>query len=153
MPIRTQNACVIIRKVDEHVIVESFEVNPPNATILGTVGRLIRSFPETAIWILVLQGQQSCSPIDGPPIERHAWCEVFGGESGAPWRRSPSWLIMRVVIQSIISGTRTYEFKAFMLYFMTSVPLLGDCMDLWRFPSLHGSQPCPTSPQTIGRRT
>ena len=181
IPIRTQNACVVIRKVDEHVIVESFEVNPPNATILGTVGRLIRCFPETAIRIpdetamnpffqrelaiflvnidveldgsvrlsarrggenretcdphyitqlltAVLRGQQGSSPANGPLIEKHTRYEVFGEKNGAPWRRSPSWLIMRVAIQSMVNGTD--EFKAFMLYFMTSVPLLGDCINL-----------------------
>ena len=181
IPIRTQNACVIIRKVLVHIIFESFEVNPPNSAILGTVGRLIRCFPETAIRIpdetamdpffqrelviflvnidveldgsvrfsqprggenretrdphyitqlltAILRGQQGSSPATGPPIEKRTRYEVFGGKNGAPWRRSPSWLIMRVAMQSMVDGAD--EFKAFMLYFMTSIPLLGDCTNL-----------------------
>ncbi|RDB23570.1 hypothetical protein Hypma_009270 [Hypsizygus marmoreus] len=49
-PIRAQNACVIIRKLEGSTIYESFEVEPPNAEVMGTAsGRLIRSFPGPAI--------------------------------------------------------------------------------------------------------
>ena len=181
IPIRTQNACVIIRKIVGHIIFESFEVDPPNSTILGTVGRIIRCFPETAIHVpdetamdpffqrelvtflvnidveldgsvrlskhrggekretsdphyitqlltAVLRGQQGSSPGTGPLIEKHMRYEVLGAERGAPWRRSPSWLIMRVAIQTMLDGTD--EFKPFMLSFMTSIVLLGDCTEL-----------------------
>ena len=49
IPVRMQNACLIIRKIQGHVLFESFEVDPPNAEVMGTIGRLIRSFPGPAI--------------------------------------------------------------------------------------------------------
>jgi len=81
----------------------------------------------TQLLTAVLRGQQGSSPGTGPLIEKRTRYEVFGAERGAPWRRSPSWLIMRVAIQAMLDGTD--EYKAFLLYFMTSIPLLGDCMD------------------------
>jgi len=49
IPVRMQNACFIIRKIPGHIVFESFEVDPPNAEVMGTIGRLIRSFPGPAI--------------------------------------------------------------------------------------------------------
>jgi hypothetical protein len=51
LPIRSQNACVIIRKKPEFVVFEIFEVDAPNSKIMGTVGKLIRAFPDKAISI------------------------------------------------------------------------------------------------------
>ncbi|KAG8950798.1 hypothetical protein FRC03_012736, partial [Tulasnella sp. 419] len=47
--IRAQNAGLIIRKDSKFVLFESFEVSPPNQTVMATKGRLLRSFPDTAI--------------------------------------------------------------------------------------------------------
>ena len=49
IPIRMQNTYFIIRKISEHIVFESFEVDPPNTEVMGTIGRLIRSFPRPAI--------------------------------------------------------------------------------------------------------
>ncbi|KAG8924836.1 hypothetical protein FRC02_010155 [Tulasnella sp. 418] len=49
--IRAQNAGVIIRKETEWVIFELFEVSAPNKDVMASRGRLIRSFPDSAIRI------------------------------------------------------------------------------------------------------
>ncbi|KAF7548331.1 hypothetical protein G7Z17_g7108 [Cylindrodendrum hubeiense] len=47
--VKAQNAGVIIRRTDESVIFEVFELSPTNASVHSTRGRLIRQFPATAI--------------------------------------------------------------------------------------------------------
>ncbi|KAK0208018.1 hypothetical protein DFS33DRAFT_1300737 [Desarmillaria ectypa] len=47
--INAQNACVIFRKQKKEVIYEAFEVMFPNEKVMGTVGKLISSFPGPAI--------------------------------------------------------------------------------------------------------
>ena len=49
LPIRAQNACLIMRKVSGAILFESFEVDPPNAKIMGTIGRVRRALPGPAI--------------------------------------------------------------------------------------------------------
>ncbi|KAF8063995.1 hypothetical protein FPV67DRAFT_1608613 [Lyophyllum atratum] len=48
IPVMTQNACVIVRRLEGSTVYESFEIDPPNAEVMGTKGRLIRSFPGPA---------------------------------------------------------------------------------------------------------
>ncbi|KAG6915979.1 hypothetical protein DXG01_009031 [Tephrocybe rancida] len=48
IPVRAQNACVFVRRLDAAVIYESFEVDPPNEQIMAPTGRLVRSFPGPA---------------------------------------------------------------------------------------------------------
>ncbi|KAG8923741.1 hypothetical protein FRC02_010929 [Tulasnella sp. 418] len=49
--IRSQNAGIVIRKGVKAVIIESFEVSPQNKAVMGTKGKLLRSFPEPAVQI------------------------------------------------------------------------------------------------------
>ncbi|RDB23567.1 hypothetical protein Hypma_009273 [Hypsizygus marmoreus] len=52
LPIRAQNACVILRKTEETMVYEAFEINPPNAEVMGTTGRLVCSYPGPAVTIV-----------------------------------------------------------------------------------------------------
>jgi len=54
-------------------------------------------------------------------IDDHVLCE---GNSEVPWRRSPLWLIIRVVLQTTLCEWNVEEcasFKAFMLYALSSI--------------------------------
>ena len=54
-------------------------------------------------------------------IDDHVLCER---NSGAPWRRSPLWLIIRVALQTTLCEWKVEEcagFKAFMLYALSSI--------------------------------
>lgn len=46
-----QNAGVLVRKVDDSVIFELFELSPTNASVFNARGRLIRQFPAAALSI------------------------------------------------------------------------------------------------------
>ncbi|KAG5349231.1 hypothetical protein C0989_005139, partial [Termitomyces sp. Mn162] len=48
IPIRAQNACVVIRRLETSTIYESFEIDPPNEQVMATKGRLVRLFPGPA---------------------------------------------------------------------------------------------------------
>ncbi|KAG6899347.1 hypothetical protein C0993_011063 [Termitomyces sp. T159_Od127] len=48
IPVRAQNACVIIRRLEASTIYETFEVDPQNEQVMATTGRLVRLFPGTA---------------------------------------------------------------------------------------------------------
>ncbi|EGO02914.1 hypothetical protein SERLA73DRAFT_70404 [Serpula lacrymans var. lacrymans S7.3] len=47
--IRAQNAGVVLRRSDHDVTFESFEVSPTAAAVIGTAGKLLCSYPGTAI--------------------------------------------------------------------------------------------------------
>ncbi|KAH7922509.1 hypothetical protein BV22DRAFT_1131369 [Leucogyrophana mollusca] len=47
--IRAQNAGLIVRRFDNETIFESFEVSPTAAAVMGTVGKLLCSYPGPAI--------------------------------------------------------------------------------------------------------
>ncbi|KAH0579582.1 hypothetical protein H2248_002433 [Termitomyces sp. 'cryptogamus'] len=51
IPVRAQNACLFIRRMDVKTIYESFEVDPPNKQIMASTGGLIRRFPGLAFEI------------------------------------------------------------------------------------------------------
>ncbi|KAG6887053.1 hypothetical protein C0992_001000 [Termitomyces sp. T32_za158] len=51
VPVRAQNACVIIRQLDAKNIYEFFEIDPPNEQVMAATGRLIRTFPGPALEI------------------------------------------------------------------------------------------------------
>ena len=186
-----QNACLIIRKIPGHVVFESFEVDPPNAEVMGTTGRLIRSFPGPAIWVpdatamdqsfqhelasfvarmdadsledsapfttkanstvleardtadphyitdlltSILRGLTDSHPADIQRIEKHTRNDILWDKTYTPWRRSPLWLIIRVAIQTtlcrVLGHSGTAEFKAFMIFFMASIPLSHGCNEL-----------------------
>lgn len=48
IPVRAQNACVVIRRLEVSTIYECFEVDPPNEHVMATEGRLARFFPGPA---------------------------------------------------------------------------------------------------------
>ncbi|KAG1750476.1 uncharacterized protein EDB91DRAFT_1107654 [Suillus paluster] len=47
--IRTQNAAVVLRKLDTKTIFESFEVSPPSSVVMAARGKLLCSYPGPAI--------------------------------------------------------------------------------------------------------
>ncbi|KAH7924415.1 hypothetical protein BV22DRAFT_1013332 [Leucogyrophana mollusca] len=47
--IRAQNAGLIVRRFDDETTFESFEVSPASAAVMGTVGKLLCSYPGPAI--------------------------------------------------------------------------------------------------------
>ncbi|KAL0058904.1 hypothetical protein AAF712_014386 [Marasmius tenuissimus] len=49
--VREQNAGLIIRKYEDRTVFESFEVSPPNETVMSTAGKLVCSYPGPAIAI------------------------------------------------------------------------------------------------------
>jgi hypothetical protein len=51
IPIRCQNACVILRKKLKFTAFEIFEVDPPNSKVMGAAGKVTRTFPDKAIEI------------------------------------------------------------------------------------------------------
>ena len=191
IPVRMQNACLIIRKIPGHVVFESFEVDPPNAEVMGTIGRLIRSFPEPAIKVpdasamnhsfqhelasfiahmdadileesapfttkanstvleardtadphyitnlltSILRGLTDSCPADIQRVEKHMRNDILWDKAYKPWRRSSLWLIIRVAIQTtlcrVLGHSGTAEYKAFMIFFMASIPLSHDCKGL-----------------------
>ncbi|RDA92364.1 hypothetical protein CP533_4405 [Ophiocordyceps camponoti-saundersi (nom. inval.)] len=52
--ITDQNAAVLLRKMDEHVLFEFFELSPSNSAALAPPGRLVRRFPATAIRVSLI---------------------------------------------------------------------------------------------------
>ncbi|CUA71821.1 Polycystin-1 [Rhizoctonia solani] len=59
------------------------------------------------------------SVIDPPRIVKRLADEVLLMNSGKPWRRSPLWLITRIVLQTSLASTIHYKF--FMTYYHASV--------------------------------
>ncbi|KAJ7574865.1 hypothetical protein C8J56DRAFT_977723 [Mycena floridula] len=47
--IRAQNAALVLRKFEDRAVFETFEVAPPNATVMETPTKLTRSFPRFAV--------------------------------------------------------------------------------------------------------
>ncbi|KAJ7575497.1 hypothetical protein C8J56DRAFT_974753, partial [Mycena floridula] len=47
--IRAQNAALVLRKFEDRAVFETFEVAPPNATVMETQTKLTRSFPRFAV--------------------------------------------------------------------------------------------------------
>jgi hypothetical protein len=60
LEIKAQNAAVIVSKqgAGADVVFEGFELSPPNETVMGTKGRLKRSFPNYACQISLQQFQE-----------------------------------------------------------------------------------------------
>ncbi|ETS86668.1 hypothetical protein PFICI_00496 [Pestalotiopsis fici W106-1] len=51
LEITEQNAGIIIRKAEDQVVFEVFELSPDNASVFKTQGRLVRHFPSTSVAI------------------------------------------------------------------------------------------------------
>ncbi len=49
LPIKAQNAGLVIRKEGDHIVFEAFELSPTNEAVIQTKGRLIRQFPGLAV--------------------------------------------------------------------------------------------------------
>ena len=64
-------------------------------------------------------------PASVPRIYKHTREEVLWKNARKPWRRSPLWLLLRVVLQTSLLGKHDEKshlaYKSFMLFFMTSV--------------------------------
>jgi hypothetical protein len=53
-----QNAGIIISRSDTDILIEVFELSPPNATVMSTPGRLVRTFPRYASRISAIKFQE-----------------------------------------------------------------------------------------------
>jgi hypothetical protein len=51
IPITAQNAAVILRKQREYIVIECFEVDPPNSEIMAAIGRVVCLYPHAAIGV------------------------------------------------------------------------------------------------------
>ena len=64
-------------------------------------------------------------PHDVPRIYKHTRDDVLWKDASDPWRRCPSWLLLRVALQTSLMQNRVEEphvrYKSFMLFFMTQV--------------------------------
>jgi hypothetical protein len=60
IPLRVneQNAGIIISRSDTDILFEVFELSPPNATVMSTPGRLVRTFPTYASGIPAIKFQE-----------------------------------------------------------------------------------------------
>ena len=191
LPIRAQNACLIMRKYSGAILFESFEVDPPNAEIMGTIGRVRRAFPGPAISVpdetamdpsfqkelisflaqmdaevledssastrkansdvpeerdtadphfitelltAILRGLPGSRPMAVGQIEKHIRNDISCKGAHKPWRRSSLWLITRVALQTtlerILGQAGTTDFKAFMIFLMSSIPRYQDCTNV-----------------------
>ncbi|KAK8013447.1 hypothetical protein PG991_009040 [Apiospora marii] len=98
--------CGISEAVKDGAVFEMFELSPDNAAVMGTRGRLVRSFPAFAV-------QVDSTVLTNPK-----------NQSKLPWRRNPLWLLVRVTLQLSFqradpSGGKTY--KKFMLYLLSKI--------------------------------
>uniref|UniRef100_A0A8H7NEB3 DUF6606 domain-containing protein n=1 Tax=Bionectria ochroleuca TaxID=29856 RepID=A0A8H7NEB3_BIOOC len=176
-----QNAGIIIRSSEEHLIFESFELSPENQSVFANNGRLRRDFPAATVSLphdvlerngllsrisaLIADMSKVSVPEMQPTIvkandiqaenrdttkphivtqllmavlrsfgemrrRRIIWKNTreevryeFGNR--LPWRRSPVWLLMRVVLQLTLTDQSATPplndcvYKKFMVYFMT----------------------------------
>ena len=180
-----------MRKVSKAILFESFEVDPPNAEIMGTIGRVKRAFPGPAISVpdetamdpsfqrelvrfltqmdtdvledssassrkansdvpeerdtadphfitglltSILRGLPGSRPMAVDQIEKHIRNDILWKNAYKPWRRSSLWLIIRVALQTTLEHclgrAGTTDFKAFMIFLMSSIPLYQDCKDI-----------------------
>lgn len=150
--VKAQNACILIKRFDENIVFETFELSPQDEQVMATKGRLIRTFPTQACRIhrermleqgliealahhivklsnnevpefcfgkkganygapatsthpaLVTDYLISVLAAIGTPatisnITKNTREEIIYSSSGSPWRRSPLWLLVRVVLQ------------------------------------------------------
>ncbi|RFN48648.1 hypothetical protein FIE12Z_7114 [Fusarium flagelliforme] len=171
-----QNAGLLIRRMEDSVYFETFELSPTNAAAMATKGRLVRQFPDTATKISVkdfdneefrqvlantvvkmscqkvaeaqptarkarsdhheerettdpmivnelltsfLRGIGKQARVDG--IRKHTREETSYNSSKLPWRRSPTWLLIRVGLQltmTRLSGGSDDIYKRFMVFLL-----------------------------------
>ncbi|CAG7558102.1 unnamed protein product [Fusarium equiseti] len=171
-----QNAGLLIRRMEDSVCFETFELSPTNAAAMATKGRLVRQFPDTATKIPVkefdneefrqvlantvvkmscqkvaeaqptarkargdhheerettdpmivnelltsfLRGIGKQARVDG--IRKHTREETSYDSSKLPWRRSPTWLLIRVGLQltmTRLSGGSDDTYKRFMVFLL-----------------------------------
>ncbi|KAG8964182.1 hypothetical protein FRC03_002126 [Tulasnella sp. 419] len=182
--IHAQNAAVIIRKTADGVIFESFEASPEAEAVRNTQGRLICSFPDTAVQIPievfedpVFQIELSrflatmnagplppprhtlhpdlrdkkITPIAHPPYITQLLAHILRGigtpvelspvtkrigddvidtvsrRDRKPWRRSATWLVLRVVLQTSLRWQFGDQlmYKAFMVYMHARILKMG----------------------------
>jgi hypothetical protein len=169
--VRSQNAAVIFRKSSQHIIVESFEVQPPTAIVMGCTGKLVRVFPESAVQVpnAVVDGSEAgffdqvsnlLSSMDTTEfndavatswkagsdhrelrdstnpkyileffmaimrgygevastrmVRKRTADDVLWEDARRPWRRSPVWFIIRVMLHTSVLDPLQY--KKFMVF-------------------------------------
>ncbi|KAL1599545.1 hypothetical protein SLS60_007348 [Paraconiothyrium brasiliense] len=154
LQVKAQNSAIIMRRVEDNILFEVFELSPQDEQVMKAKGRLIRAFPTHACRIhrdrLLEDGllealarhiaKLSCNEVPefcfggvktgtnqgtsdtsthpglvtgylvsvltalgGPTttnrIQKNTREEVIHSSTGSPWRRSPLWLLVRVVLQ------------------------------------------------------
>ncbi|KZP03932.1 hypothetical protein FIBSPDRAFT_844484, partial [Athelia psychrophila] len=173
--IRAQNAGLIIRKLDDASIFESFEVSLPNAEVIAAQGKILRCFPGPAIAVPhntannpsfirelssflvkmhvdvidpptttkagstvkevrdttaphhitqlltgILRGMGR--PAEVQRVQKRIAEDVLWKDAFAPWRRSPIWLVIRVALQTSLTGENGKDsYKSFMLFALAAM--------------------------------
>ncbi|KAG9237428.1 hypothetical protein BJ875DRAFT_370034 [Amylocarpus encephaloides] len=176
--VRCQNAGLIVRRLSEHFLFESFELSPTAKSVMSTKGRLRRCFPGPAIavsidrladpsfrqtladllaqldantpaecWPSVSKaGSKSFEirdtihpkfvtefltgilrgigkPVETVRIHKRTRDDVLWKDALKPWRRSPVWLLLRVVIQTTLvrEHGKQDSYKSFMIFFKARI--------------------------------
>jgi hypothetical protein len=63
-------------------------------------------------------------------IQKRVRDDVLWKDEGAPWRRSPLWLVLRVALQTTLRHNDICLYKAFMVFFMTEMVKRADAEHL-----------------------
>ncbi|KAI0029346.1 hypothetical protein K488DRAFT_56572 [Vararia minispora EC-137] len=84
----------------------------------------------TQLFVGILQGLHGAKPGVVHRIQKRIADDVLWHNTYKPWRRSPLWLIIRVVLQTSLP---TVTYKSFMVLFMSRV--LSSCLDTGEYPS------------------
>ncbi|KAI9850515.1 MAG: hypothetical protein M1838_005579 [Thelocarpon superellum] len=182
LTIKAQNAGLIFTKVPEaSVVVDAFEIAATTEAVVGTTGRLIRTFPGSSVRFssdllrdplflaqvtarlcqlavevvastmpttrkageTLVEERDTAAPFlvteclmnvfaalggacESEAIQKHTRDDVVYHHSKLPWRRSPSWLVLRVALQMTLSRAFPHDpchaqYKSFMLFLLSDL--------------------------------
>ncbi|CAK3844903.1 Hypothetical predicted protein [Lecanosticta acicola] len=181
-----QNAAILITRDNDELLFEAFELSPENKAVYAAQGRLVRTFPATAVSIAAstlrdadfassiahtlstmsqqaVPGMQPMSkkagsmheedrdttspaiiselffsilrgvglPHSSSTVSKNTREEVLWTDARRPWRRSPTWLLIRVALHLVISRSADgshYLYKKVVAFILSQV--LDSCTAL-----------------------
>ncbi|KAF2447904.1 hypothetical protein P171DRAFT_518926 [Karstenula rhodostoma CBS 690.94] len=184
LQVKAQNAGILIRRLEDNIVFEVFELSPKDEEVMTTKGRLVRCFPNHACSIhsnrLLEDGlmealahhiaKLSCTEVpefsfgggktgtnytaSSTPthpglvteylvsvlsalgtatptihIQKHTREDVIFSSTGPPWRRSPLWLLIRVVLQLELSRSIDLPQLATAMYKAAIATILSTILD------------------------
>lgn len=182
--VKAQNAGVLIRRLEDSVVFELFELSPKDEEVMTTKGRLVRCFPNHAYSIHIKRlledglmealahhiAKLSCNEVPSfsfgggntgtdhfasntpthpglitdylasvlsalgtstatSNIQKHTREDVIFSSTGPPWRRSPVWLLVRVVLQLEFSRSINPSQLATAMYKAAIATILSKVLD------------------------